>query len=55
MLGRVKLNKDHITGGVIAPNVKVEEKRAHIAAGVDGAEQRQVDTLPLAECLKGIR
>ena len=53
VLGRVKLNTDHITGEVIAPNVKAEEKRARIAAGVGGAEQRQVDAL--AERLKGIR
>ena len=53
VLGRVELGKDHITGEVIAPNDKAEEKRAHIAAGVDGAKQRQVDAL--AERLKGIR
>ena len=55
VLGRAELNKDHITGEVIAPNVKAEEKRAHIAAGVDGPEQHQLDALPLAEHLKDIR
>ena len=53
VLGRAKLSKDHITGEVIAPNVKAEEKRAHIAAGVDGAQQRQVGTP--AKHLMGIR
>ena len=52
VLGRVELDKDHITGEVIAPNVKAEEKCARIAAGVDGAEQRQVNAL--AKRLKGI-
>ena len=53
VLGRVELEKDHITSEVIALNVKAEEKHAHIAAGVDEAEQRQVDAM--AERLKGIR
>lgn len=53
VLGRVKLNKESVTGEVLMPNVRAEERRACIAAGVNEAEPAQVRAL--AERLKGIQ